>query len=345
MKNCGSKIIISVSILAVSLVSIGLGGFFYIQNIINRPYNIQDNTAREFIIKEGEKVKQISANLEKEELISGKDFFEIYVWQERVASRIQAGNYELSSSMTIPEIVDIFIAGEVKSDDIYITIPEGFSNKEIDKRLAEKGLILEGEFLDFDKKQDVDSSEYEFLQDKPKEAGLQGYYFPDTYIYYKNSSLKDIAKKMLDNFDRKLSLELKEETKKQNKSVFETIILASIIEKEAKFPEDMKKISNVFQNRLNAGQKLQSDATINYITGSGRTQSTFEDLQIDSPFNTYKYAGLPPGPISNPGIAAIEAAVYQEKTDYFYFLTKSDGKAIFSKTYNEHLKNKSKYLQ
>lgn len=345
MKNHKNKIIISIAILTVSLVSIGLGGFLYVQNIINSPYNIQDNTAREFVIKKGEKVKQISANLEKEKLIAGKDFFELYIWQKKIASKLQAGNYELSPLMTIPEIVDIFIAGKVKGDDIYITIPEGFSNKEIDRRLTEIGLIREGEFLDFDEKQSIDLSEYEFLQDKPKKAGLQGYYFPDTYIYYKNSSLKDIAKKMLDNFDGKLSFELREEIKKQNKSVFETIILASIIEKEARFPEDMKKISGVFQNRLNAGQALQSDATINYITGSGRTQSTFEDLQIDSPFNTYKYARLPPGPISNPGIVAIEAAVYPEKTDYFYFLTKSDGKAVFSKTYDEHLKNKSKYLR
>lgn len=344
MKNYINKIIVSIAILVTSLISIGVGSFFYVQNITNEPYNIQDNTSKEFIIKEGERVKQISANLEKEKLIAGKDFFEVYIWQKKVASMIQAGNYELSSSMTIPEIVNIFIAGKVKGNDIYITIPEGFSNKEIDKRLAERGLIQEGEFLDFDKKQDINLSGYEFLQDKPKEVGLQGYYFPDTYIYYKNSSLKDIAKKMLDNFDGKLSFELREEIKKQNRSVFETIILASIIEKEAGFPEDMKKISGVFQNRLKIGKPLESDATINYITGSGRAQSTIEDLQIDSLFNTYKYVGLPPSPISNPGIMAIKAAVYPEKTDYFYFLTKKDGETVFSKVYDEHLKNKSKYL-
>jgi len=338
------KIILSIAILIVSLFSIGVGSFFYVQSTINKSYNVQDNASREFIVKEGESVKQISANLEKENLIVGKDFFELYIWQKKIASKLQAGNYMLSSSMTIPEIVEIFISGKVKDNSVAITIPEGFSNKEIDKRLAEKKLIREGEFLDFDKKQSIDLSKYDFLQDKPKDAGLQGYYFPDTYIYYKNSSLKDIVKKMLDNFDKKLSFELREEIKKQNKSVFETIVLASIIEKEAGFPEDMKKISSIFQNRLNAGQLLQSDATINYITGSGRAQSTLEDLQIDSPFNTYKYVGLPPGPISNPGISAIEAAVYPEKTDYFYFLTKSDGEAVFSKTYNEHLKNKSKYL-
>jgi UPF0755 protein len=142
-----------------------------------------------------------------------------------------------------------------------------------------------------------------------------------------------------------LSQDLREEIKRQNKSVFEVIILASIIEKEAKFPEDMKKIAGVFQNRLNAGKPLESDATINYITGSGRAQSTFEDLQIDSPYNTYKYPGLPPGPISNPGMGAIRAAIYPEMNDYLYFLTKRDGKAVFSRTLEEHLENKRKYLK
>ena len=108
----------------------------------------------------------------------------------------------------------------------------------------------------------------------------------------------------------------------------------------------MKKVSSVFRNRLEVGKALESDATINYITNTGRAQSTYEDLKVDSPYNTYKYSGLPPGPISNPGIEAIKAVIYPEKTDYFYFLTKKEnGEAVFSKTYQEHLKNKYKYLK
>jgi len=335
----------STALLGVILLLMSVGSYAYIQRAINTPLSKKKVEKREFTIREGENVGQIAYNLEKERLINGKDYFRIYVWQRGLAGRLQAGNYELSPSMTIPEIVELFVSGKVKSDEISVTIPEGFSNKEIDERLAKNGLIKKGEFLNFDKNITLDLSKYDFLKDKPNNVGLQGYYFPDTYVYHKGSSVEEITKKMLDNFDRRLSNSLREEIRRQGKSIFEVVILASIVEKEAKYPEDMKMIAGIFQNRLKMGKPLESDATINYITGSGRSQSTYEDIQIDSPYNTYKYPGLPPGPISNPGLEAIKAVVYPAKTDYLYFLTKKDGKAVFSKTYEEHLRNKKKYLQ
>jgi len=336
----------SLILLAVILSAIGAESYFYIQGKINVPLNSKKTAKQEFMIQEGESVKQIAADLENENLINGKGFFEVYVWQKKLAARLQAGSYDLSPAMAIPEIVSLFVGGKIKEDEARVAIPEGFSNKEIDKRLAESGLIKAGEFISFDANGDLNlSKNYEFLKDKPQNVGFQGYYFPDTYRYYKNSSLEEIAAKMLDNFDNKLSYDLREEIKRQNKSVFEVVILASITEKEAGYSEDMKKIAGVFQNRLDTSQPLQSDATISYITGSNGAQSTYEDLQIESFYNTYKYAGLPPGPISNPGLEAIKAAIYPEKTDCFYFLTKKNGQAVFSKTYEEHLKNKAKYLQ
>jgi len=338
------KIILAISVLAFAILIISITGFICLQYAINKPYDISNNTKKEFTIKSGDSVQQIAVNLQRENLISEMDLFKFYVWQKKISGKLQAGNYELSSAMSIPEIANLFIGGKIKSNKILITIPEGFSNKEIDKRLAENGLIEKKSFINFDKANNLNLSEYEFLRDKPESAGLQGYYFPDTYEYYKDSSIENIAKKMLDNFDKKLSRELRDEIKKQNKSIFEIIILASIIEKEAGFTEDMGKISGVFHNRLKINYPLESDATVNYITGAGRMQSTYEDLQIDSPYNTYKYPGLPPTPICNPGLNAIKAAIYPEKTDYFFFLTPSNRKAVFSKTYAEHLKNQSKYL-
>ena len=339
------KIIVIISVLVFTMFIISIAGFICLQHIINEPHNINSNTKKEFIIKNGDSVQEITANLQSENLISDMDFFKFYVWQKKISGKLQAGNYELSPSMSIPEIANLFIEGKIKSNKISITIPEGFSNKEIGKRLAENGLIEKEIFINFNEINSLDLLRYEFLQDKPENAGLQGYYFPDTYEYYKDSSLEDITKKMLDNFNKKLSPELRGEIKKQNKSIFETLILASIIEKEAGFAEDMGKVSSVFHNRLEIDYPLESDATINYITESGRSRSTYEDLQIDSPYNTYKYAGLPPTPICNPGLNAIKAAIYPEETGYFFFLTPSDRKAIFSKTYPEHLKNQSKYLE
>ena len=339
------KIILTISILVFSTLIISIAGFVCLQHIINEPHDINNNIKKEFVIKSGDSVQEIAANLQSRNLISDMDFFKFYVWQEKIGDKLQAGSYELSPSMSIPKIANLFVSGEIKSNEVSITIPEGFSNKEIDKRLAESGLIEKESFVNFSKADGLDLSEYDFLQDKPESASLQGYYFPDTYKYYKDSSIENVTEKMLDNFDKKLSQELREEIKKQNKSIFEIITLASIIEKEAGFAEDMGKISSVFHNRLEIDYPLESDATINYITESGRSRSTYEDLQIDSSYNTYKYAGLPPAPICNPGLNAIKAAIYPEKTDYFFFLTSSDGKAIFSKTYAEHLKNQSKYLK
>ncbi|MCK5466810.1 endolytic transglycosylase MltG [Candidatus Parcubacteria bacterium] len=339
------KIIAIFLVLMLLLFLTGMAGFVYVQNNLNIPYNSQDNTKKEFVIQSGESVQEIADNLEDKNLIKKADFFKLYVWKEALASKLQAGNYELSSAMPIAEIVDLFIGGKIKSAEIKITIPEGFLNKEIDGRLANNNLIEKGEFIKFDEDNNLDLSNYEFLKDKPEIVGLQGYYFPDTYIYYKDSTIENIVKKMLDNFDQKLSQDLREEIKKQNKSIFEVIILASIIEKEAGFVEDMGKVASVFQNRLDIGKALESDATINYITGSGRAQSTYDDLKIDSPYNTYKYPGLPPAPISNPGIEAIKVAIYPEKTDYFYFLTAKNGESFFSVTYDEHLRNKDRYLK
>ena len=339
------KKIITIFLVLVSLLFVvGIAGFVYIQSNINTPHNVQDNIKKEFVIQSGESVQQIADNLEGRNLIKRADFFKFYVWKEKLVGKLQAGNYELSSAMPIAEMVDLFIGGKIKSAEIKITIPEGFLNKEIDERLASNNLIKKGEFIKFDEDNNLDLSKYEFLKDKPENSGLQGYYFPDTYIYYKDSTIESVVKKMLANFDNKLSQDLREEIESQNKSIFEVIILASIIEKEAGFVEDMGKVASVFQNRLDIGKALESDATINYITGSGRAQSTYDDLEIDSPYNTYKYPGLPPAPISNPGINAIKAAIYPEETDYFYFLTAKNGESFFSVTYDEHLRNKSKYL-
>lgn len=338
-------IILSLAIFIVSIFAVAAVSFIYIQDVISKPYNAEDYSPKEFIIQSGETVEQIAADLENSKLIIGKDFFKIYVWQNKIANKLQAGSYNLSPSMKISEIADLLAGGKIKSNEVSVTIPEGFMVKDIDKRLAEKGLAKENDFINFNKNNKLDLSKYEFLKDKPDNAGLEGYYFPDTYIYYDDSSIKDIAKKMLDNFDLRLTSDLREEIKKQNKTIFEVIILASIIEKESGNKEDTGKIAGVFQNRLDIGMALESDATINYITNGKRVQPTYEDLKVDSLYNTYKYAGLPPGPISNPGMEAIRAAIYPEKTDYLFFLTKKDdGRAVFSKTYDEHLANKKKFL-
>ena len=340
------SILLSVPIFIFMILLIAIGSYYHIQKQIETPLSNGSVEKKEFLVQKGESVKEISADLEKEGLIRGAGYFQIYVWQEKVAEKIQAGKYELSSSMAIPDIADILMGGKIMNEDIWVTIPEGFLVSDIDRRLAESGLIKEGEFIEMDRSSRIGLARYDFLSDKPESESFEGFYFPDTYKYKKGVSVEDIAQKMLDNFGRKLNEGLREEIKRQNKTVYETVVLASIIEKEAGSKEDMKKVSSVFHNRLAIGQRLESDATVNYVIGKGRAQATYEDLEINSPYNTYMYAGLPPGPISNPGLDAIIAAIYPESTDYYYFLTRSDnGQAVFSKTFEEHLLNKSKYLK
>lgn len=195
------------------------------------------------------------------------------------------------------------------------------------------------------------SLNYSFLKDKPEYYGLEGYLFPDTYRVYASSTVTEVVEKMLSNFDQKLTLKMRDDIKSQGRSIYDVVTLASIVEKESPLNyqsgdnRDARIIAGIFLNRLRNGQALQSDATLSYIYNDNKSAHSGEELDADSPYNTYRYKGLPPGPICNPGILAIEAAIYPIKTDYNYFLTTDNGDVVYARTYDDHLKNKYKYLK
>ncbi len=196
------------------------------------------------------------------------------------------------------------------------------------------------------------SEEFSFLADKPKHYGLEGYLFPDTYRVYASSTVEDVIRRLLINFDQKLTPQMRSDIASQGRTIYEVITLASLVEKEAPIDyqggdnSDAKIIAGIFMNRLAIGQGLQADATLSYIFNDNKPAHSGAELEVDSPYNTYKYRGLPPGPICNPGILAIEAAIYPAKTDYYYFLTpKGKREVIYAKTYQDHLNNKNKYLR
>jgi UPF0755 protein len=187
-------------------------------------------------------------------------------------------------------------------------------------------------------------TDYEFLKDKPGGGNLEGFLFPDTYIFFKDASAVSIINRMLLNFDEKLSGEMKGDIEKSGHSIYEVVTMASILEKEVKTKEDMKIASGIFWDRMEFGMPLQSCATVAYVLGKEKKQYSYDDTRTPSPYNTYINKGLPPGPIDNPGINALNAAIYPTKTDYIYFLTDPEtGKTIFSKTIEEHEANKVKY--
>ena len=195
------------------------------------------------------------------------------------------------------------------------------------------------------------SSDFDFLKDKPKTISLEGYLFPDTYQIAYGTPIEEAVRIMLQNFDTKLNQGLKNEILKptvptqQKKTIFEIITMASLIEKEVKTKEDKELISGILWKRLKNKMPLQVDATVSYITGEKTMEVSKEETQIDSPYNTYKYRGLPLGPISNPGIESIEAAIYPKSSQYWYYLSTPDGETIFSKTLEKHNIAKAKYLK
>ena len=268
-----------------------------------------------------------------------------------VAVIVLAGVYFLYKKLNSPESRAAFtyyndVCQDLieKNEDCFRII-EGWDNKEVSAYLVDKNFLSENGFTEAAGADSPLIKEFDFLQDKPANVDLEGYLFPDTYRIFKNSDSYDIIRKMLANFNAKLTSELRQEIVKQKKSFFEVLTLASIIEKEVSEPEDMKMVADIFYKRLIAGIALQSDATVNYATGKSLIQPTYQDLSVNSLYNTYKYPGLPPGPISNPGINALKAAIYPTPNPYYYFLTSRDQQVIYSKTYEEHLANKNKYLK
>lgn len=253
----------------------------------------------------------------------------------------------------------------VYKDEVKVKILEGWTNADLSKQLQDNFFPTwaNRDFLqavgnrrvyDLTKEQEFNfdwANKFSFLVSKPENLSLEGYLFPDTYRFFASSSPLEVTEKMLLNFEKKLSKEMLQEINRRGKSIHQIITMASIIEKEAPIfnqsnSDDAKLISGIFWKRLEIGMALQSDATLSYILENKKPAHNESELKTNSPYNTYLYPGLPPGPICNPGLIAIEAAIYPEKSDYLYFLTPLDGSRVhYAKNYQEHLNNKYKYLK
>ncbi len=343
------KVLIPVFFVFVLLL---VGSYFFLKKEISTPLNLADRTQKIFEIKEGDSVNQIAKALKEKGLIKNEFYFIFYVYKSGLISELKAGRYSFSSSMSIVEIVQKIARGEVIKDEVKITIPEGFRLSQIEARINKEfkpDKNSEIKLSDFKIKDFKD--DFDFLMDVPDEASLEGYLFPDTY-YFKNSQdmtskekRRAIVEKMLSNFGNKVNVNLQEEIKNQNKTIFEIVTMASILEKEVKTKEDREIVSGIFWKRIKEGKPIESCATIAYILGEDKWRYSYEDTRIESPYNTYLNKGLPKGPISNPGIEAIQAAIYPTDTEYNFFLTDpATGNTIFSKTLEEHNQNKVKYF-
>lgn len=316
-------------ILVVASVFFGWMSSAIIQSPLDAP--------KEIVIKEGEGAYVIADTLKNKGVIDNKFVFIFYTLITGNEKKLQAGRYLFKPGVTIPDIIYSIASGFAEPDDIVVTIPEGFNIWEIDKRLARLGLIVEGEF----------AKKYQLQE---------GVFFPDTYRFNKEGETVDtIAEKMKNHLNLKFkgfSLIL------SSLVLRDTLTRASILEKEARREEDMRLVAGVIRNRLAKKMPLEIDATVSYGACLRKfTAGNFKkdcdvsqigvgvEIKIDSPYNSYKRSGLPPGPIANPGITAIQAVLNPKQSDYFYYLSTRDGsQMIFSKTAAEHAVNRRKYL-
>lgn len=283
-------------------------------------------------IAEGEGSSSVAQMLKDEGIIKYPIVFKIQSKLGGYDGNFQPGTATITDGMSYNQILDLMITpnrGTTK-----ITIPEGYEVKQIAQTLDEAGIVSWQDFYAALNPQDYD---YPFLQNLPQRDGvMEGYLFPATYDIPEGMSAHDIIDLMLSAFDSQFKAEYYDRAAELGMTVDEIITMASIVEREAGEGEKAK-VAGVFYNRRNAGMKFQSCATVQYILGERKPVLSIADTQIDSPYNTYIYPGFPIGPICNPGMDSIEAALYPEATDAYYFVLGKDGTHVFSKTYEEHL--------
>jgi UPF0755 protein len=327
------------------LVLFMAGGAYYLHyNIFIASKTFESNKL--FTVSSGATVHNILVELEDLDIISNSKIAKAYYKFKYNEESIKAGDYVFSGTLTTEDIIYKLVFGETILNEVRVVIPEGYNVFELASLLKEKELVKE-------------TSDFVSLS-----VGLEGYLFPDTYQFKKDASIDDIQQKMLINFKNKtedlVSISCAEaEIVSDSCNSTKVIILASLLEKEVSTYYDRQVVAGIIENRIEAEMPLQIDATVIYAHilnkySAGISIATeinkhnpvsLDDLTLDSLYNTYKYRELPPGPISSPGIEAIRAAINLIKTDYWYYLNAKDGTTIFSRTYEEHLANKEKYLR
>ena len=304
-------------------------------------FNKEDITAT-IEVTADDTVSTIADKLEDAGLIQYKWFFKLFASVADAKDKIGTGTYELSTDMDYRALIVGMhnSSGNLNSDTVRITIPEGYTVSQIIHLMAEKGVNTEENLLEAAK---TASFSYEYINNNSEDISrLEGYLFPDTYDFYLNEKPANAINRLIKNFDSKLDDDLLARAEARGYDLKKIITIASLIEKETD-GTDQAKIASVIYNRLeSSGDKggtyglLQIDAALLYALPDHEGPITNADKQTDSKYNLYKYAGLPPTPIANPGLAAIEAALEPDTTDYYYYALGKDGKHHFSKTLQEH---------
>lgn len=296
-------------------------------------------------IPQGSNTEAIGKVLKENGLINNVVYFRVLARIKGLDATFQYGDYTFNTGMNDEEIMEILATEGEKREVVTFTIPEGFSLDQIGDRLAAKGICTKSEFMNA-----IENGRYgyKFLEYIPdRNLRLQGYLFPATYEVYADATAEDVVSTMLEKFDQVFKDEYYDQMEALGMNLDEIVTIASIIEKEVRVPEERSLVSSVIYNRLDIGMNLQMCSTVLYVLDKTRDRLFYQDLEIESPYNTYKNPGLPVGPIANPGEASIIAALYPDDTNYLYFvLTDPEvGSHEFNTTLDEHNSAKRKYNQ
>jgi UPF0755 protein len=302
-----------------------------------------------FTIAPGRSAAEVGEELQRQGVIRSALAFKWEVESRGLGSKLEAGDYELSPSMSVSEVVGVLARGALARGNTF-TVLEGWRAEQIAQRLEEGGLLKADEFLT--------------LVRSPREAGLtppdpaahtlEGFLFPDTYEVSRTATPAEIVSTMVQEFERRYGDELKRSAAGRGLTLSQAVTLASIVEREAAHPEERPVISSVYRNRLQAGMRLEADPTVQYAVanldlrdaghyGFWKDDLTVEDLKTESPYNTYRVGGLPPTPICNPGLDSLRAAAVPAATQYLFFVARGDGSHAFATTAEEHFANVQRF--
>jgi UPF0755 protein len=321
-------------------------------NPVKEVINISEGEKEHLVINKGEGLQEIAKKLKEKGVITNELFFKVYAFLTDTKNRLLPGQYEIPKEISLKDLLAILSTSPLAPEET-VTIVEGWDNKRIASYLEQEGLTTQDDFFltldQLSQNQELLSQYKDFFPLNPRRQNkaeiFQGYLFPDTYRFYQESTAEAIIRKMIANFAQKFDAGLLAQVKEKGRTVPEILTMASLLEKEAFLEQDRRLIADVFWTRLEINWPLESCATINYILGEPKERLSFDDTRIPSEYNTYLHPGLPPGPINNPSLSSLRAAVNPLENNYCCFLSTPDGQIIFSQTVEEHNRNKQIYLK
>ncbi|MBP7875827.1 endolytic transglycosylase MltG [Candidatus Woesebacteria bacterium] len=328
-KRINSILVVVLVILGLMIVSAAGAVFWFRQQLA--PVNPADQTQELFVIKKGSSTSVVAKSLAEKGLIRNDTVFRLYARAVGFDRDLQAGSYTLSPALSVADTIAALRKGSVA---IWVTIPEGLRVEEVADRFSSAALPS------FDKQEFINIA-------KPSEGRL----FPDTYLIPRESTAKELFDLLTRTFQDKVEIKLADALQASDRPFDQTLVLASLVQRESNSPSDMRIVAGIMSNRLALGMKLDIDATLSYARGFDSQAGSWWSApnpqlkSIDSPYNTYLVAGLPPAPIANPGLEAIQAALDPTATSALFYLHSSTGQAYYADTYEEHLANIERYLR